>query len=416
MGYKLENGSVVVIIGGGPAGVSCGIRLCREARKINKSIKIIILEGKDFEKHYNQCVGVLSPPFEDLLKDELGISLPQVLIKRRISAYNLHSNSNEILLKGDKDLKPTYVIRRVMFDRFMLNYAKSLGIEVINSRATGIEFFDEEVRVYHESGYLKAALVIGAFGMDEEMFSVFERATSGRYRRPPKFLRSFITKIHMDKDFIENRLGDIIYAYIFPNSIPNIEFGAITPKEDHIDINIAGESVTSKDLDQFLDLPEVRDHIPEIDKERLSYFEGKFPTATAKNPFGNRYVILGNATGWLRPFKGKGINTAIITGINAADVIVRYGFSEAAFKEYVNKCKEFMKDYYFGSFVRHLTRFLTKTNLFFYLIELAKNDKIVYEALFNAVSAHKPFKEILKSLVNPGLIKSMLRVRGSEKG
>ncbi len=411
MEYELKDESIVAIIGGGPAGVSCSIRLITQARKVAKRVRVILLEGKDFERHYNQCVGVLSPPFEEILEERLNVVLPSQLIKREISAYNLHANNNEILLYSSKKLAPTYVVRRVMFDRFLLDYAQKLGVEIINSRATGIEFFKDEIRVYHESGYIKAHIVVGAFGMDEGMLSTFEEGTSGRYKRPSKFLKSFITKIHVDKDFIDNRLGNIIYAYIFPNSIPNIEFGAITPKEDHIDINIAGEKVTSKDMDLFIDLPEVKDHIPKIKKEELSYFEGKFPIARAKNPFGDRYVIVGDATGWLRPFKGKGINTAIITGISAADIIIRYGFSEKSLKKYADICEEFIKDYHFGNFIRHTTHLLARCNLFYYIIELAKSDKIIYDALFNSVSAHESFKNILKDILSIDIIKNLIRIK-----
>jgi flavin-dependent dehydrogenase len=54
----------IVIIGGGPGGSACALALERKATELGRPVRITLIEGKQFrgEKHYNQCVGVLSPP------------------------------------------------------------------------------------------------------------------------------------------------------------------------------------------------------------------------------------------------------------------------------------------------------------------------------------------------------------------
>ncbi|MCH8209142.1 MAG: hypothetical protein IIA62_08870, partial [Nitrospinae bacterium] len=71
----LENGDTVCVLGGGPGGASCAIALKREAQKLNKEVRVVIFEQKSFRGHrqYNQCIGVLSPPLETILKEELGM-------------------------------------------------------------------------------------------------------------------------------------------------------------------------------------------------------------------------------------------------------------------------------------------------------------------------------------------------------
>ena len=59
---RLRDGSTVVIVGGGPAGSSCAIKLLQGAAERGLSLRVLIFEGKDFTVHANQCVGVLSPP------------------------------------------------------------------------------------------------------------------------------------------------------------------------------------------------------------------------------------------------------------------------------------------------------------------------------------------------------------------
>ena len=69
----LKDKDVVVIIGGGPAGTSCAIKLKKLAIQEGINPRVIIYEGKRFEKksYYNHCLGVLSQPLDKILEQEL---------------------------------------------------------------------------------------------------------------------------------------------------------------------------------------------------------------------------------------------------------------------------------------------------------------------------------------------------------
>ncbi len=412
MYLPLKDNSTVAIIGGGPAGSSCAIKLLQESKKLGRKVRVVIFEGKDYDIHFNQCVGVLSPPLQSVLEKELGLFLPSEIIKRQIYGYRLHGPLQEILLVGQDASEPTYTVRRVKFDKFLLDYARDLGAEVLRSRVSFVEFIKmngmDEVRIYSESTYLKADVMVGAFGLDEMMLSVLEEATSknGNYSRPNKVLKTYIAKFHTTGGFIRQKLGNIIYAYLAPASIPNIEFGAITPKGDHVIINIAGEKVSSTDMDAFLSLQEVKEHLPEFNEDEVFYYEGRFPTAPAKNPYGYRYVTVGDATGWMRPFKGKGINVAIVTGIKAAETMLEFGINREAFENYANSCKELLDDYFYGTSVRFLCKH-SPSSVLTHLIELAKVNPLIYEALYNSVSGQETYKNIIKSLFRPVLLRKM---------
>ncbi|RJP17300.1 MAG: hypothetical protein C4520_17075 [Candidatus Abyssobacteria bacterium SURF_5] len=402
---RLKPNSTVAIIGGGPGGAACAIRLLSRARAANIPIRVVIYEGKDFDRHYNQCVGVLSPPLETLLHDQLKIELPQELIKRTIQNYRLHSDNSDIVLSGAPDSKPTYTVRRVMFDRFLLKKAEEVGAEVVRSRVTGVEFVNgrtlDEVRVYSESQYLRADVVVGAFGLDEAMLNTFERATKEdhSYERPRELLKTFVTKIHIDPVFIEESLGNTIHAFLPAHS--NIEFGAVTPKGDHIIINIAGRDISSLDLDSFLELPKVREVLPDVDLKTLNFYAGNFPTSPAANPYGHRYVLVGDATGWMRPFKGKGINTAVVTGIRAADTILERGFSRQAFEEYQQTCADLRKDHLYGLLVRSLCGFARSFGLFDVLLRAAQDDERLRSILHMAVSGEDSYRNVILRLMRP---------------
>src|SRR3990167_7702650 len=407
----LQSGSTVGIIGGGPGGASCAIKLKKEARKLGKEIRVVLFEGKNFDTHYNQCLGILSPPILPLIERELDITFPREIIKQEISGYRLYSSGEEVLVFGDDILGPTYAVRRVNFDKFLLDCVRKEGINVVQSRGTGVEFGNtqgrDDVRIYSEGRYLRADMVVGAFGLDEGMLSVFEESTAGKhgYIRPIRFLKTIITKFHPEKGFIKKKLGSIIYVLLFPPLIPNIEFASIAPKGDHIAANIAGKNITSEDMDSLLDLPEVRRLLPGFKREDLHYYSGKFPTCPAKNPYGDRYVMVGDATGWIRPFKGKGINTAIFTGLKAAETIIHYGISKRALENYTSNCKELADDFIYGLVVRYMTKLACRTGLFKVLMLMAQIDPQMYDAFYNAVSGQDSYKNIIRSTMSKRLTK-----------
>ena len=408
---SLVSGTTVAIIGGGPGGTSCALRMLKRARSAGIRLRVVIFEGKDFDLHYNQCVGALSPPLERVLHEELGIALPAELIKRRIENYRLYSDNTDVLLDGHSRSEATYAVRRVMFDRFLLKEAMEAGAEVVRSRVTGIEFVRtrelDEVRVYSESQYFRADVVVGAFGLDEAMLDCWERATDRArpYQRPQKMLRTFITKIHTDPAFIESTLGNTIHAFLLSGS--SIEFGAVTPKGDHIIINIAGKDVCSLDLDDFLDHPQVSALLPEFDRNLIDYYSGNFPTSHSSNAYGHRYVLVGDSTGWLRPFKGKGINTAIITGIRAADVLFERGLSRKALKAYAKMCVDLRDGHYYGLAVRSLSRFARSLGLFDSALRITMADQRLQEIFYSAVSGEDSYKSILLRLLTPSTFRKL---------
>lgn len=400
--HALVDGSVVAIVGGGPAGCSCAVKLRQLAEERRIRLRIILFERKDFNLHYNQCVGVLSPPIEKVLREELSISIPPDLIKRKITGYHISSEKCEIPLRANDAEDPTYALRRVKFDQFFLEEATRRGIEVVHSRVTDIEFIERdsrsEVKVYSESGTVTADIVVGAFGLDEGSLHMFEDSTrnSGRYVRPRMVMHTFITKVHPDSSgFINEKLGDVIHAFLL-SSLPKIEFGAITPKGDHIIVNIAGEHVTSVDFENFLKHPAVEKFLPPSGKNvEMIFHKGHFPTSPARNPYGDRYITVGDSTGWLRPFKGKGITTAVMTGISAANAMMNHGISKKGLDAYAAECEYLTKDYPYGTMARYGSNLAIKTNFYDFLIEYAKKDKRLARVFYDSVSGHRSYKDIL---------------------
>ncbi len=384
----------IVIIGGGPAGSSCAIKLKRLAAFYRIQPRIILYEGKRFEskRFYNQCLGVLSPPLDEIIEEELGIPFPWEIIQRNIEGYHICTQKQDLKLSGKNE--PSYACRRIEFDNYLFQSAKALGIETIQARVTEIDISTDSTMVFSESNNIRADVIVGAFGLDDGMAKLFERAT---HYRQPKFIYSVVTKVHPDEKNI-NAFGNDIYAFL-PENFREIEFGAITPKGNHLSLNIAGRSVDSNAMDRFLRLPIVKKVLPiasEKSLNQLYYFKGKFPTLPGKAIFGDRYVMVGDAAGLIRPFKGKGINSAVVTGIKAAETIMSHGISKRDFLHYKKSCSELTGDIPYGKALRFLTSQCRRFRLIESILRISEHEEKLKKALFNIVSGHQPYKKIWK--------------------
>ena len=403
----LQSGHVV-IIGGGPGGTACALALQRLSMEMGRNIRVTIVEGKQFlgEMHYNQCVGVLSPPLPELLNDRLGVQFPNHLCRNIINSYVVHTAKEQIKLDEDQ---PSCSLRRVQYDEYMLEIVKERGISVIPARAVDLEIHTGHAVVYTDNSPLEADVIVGAFGMDEGSSSMFNRLTP---YRPPHALSSIVTKYHPSPQVMQ-AFGTSIHAFLPAN--PKIEFGGITPKGNHLTINIAGSDVDADLMQAFLAMPEVQAVLPAIeDKQAVNpvdwqFYKGRFPCSHARGYYGDRYVCVGDAAGLVRAFKGKGVTSAVLTGIRAAETILRCGISEMAFLDYYCSANhDITQDLPYGQIMRHLTIFLAHYRLLDPVIRAAQQSPQLRSALLDAVSAHAPYRQVIGQSLQWNVIWSVL--------
>ena len=399
----------IVIIGGGPGGTASALALHKMAAEKSINLDITILEGKDFnqQRHHNQCVGVLSPPLPSLLEGTLGVPFPRDICIGDIERYVLQSAGETVSLNDEGE--PSIAVRRVQFDAYMLEQVKARQIEVFPFRAVDLEFHTDSVIVYTENESVEADVIIGAFGLDEGSAAMFSRTTA--YRQP-KHLDSIIVNLPFN-DFDRAAFGSSIHAFLPSNH--QIEFGAITPKCDHLTINIAGVKVDAPLMRSFLKTPEVvkalhgTENIDDPIWDNLNFYKGRFPRSTARSFYGDRYVMVGDASGLVRAFKGKGATTAITTGIRAAETIMNYGITEQAFHTYYRSAnRDIIQDLPFGRSIRLATLFMSDYGFMGMVLRAAEKSPALKSALFGAVSGHTPYREILKQVLQPKVVWNIL--------
>jgi hypothetical protein len=313
-------------------------------------------------------------------------------------------------------------LRRIQFDAYLLEQTRQAGVEVVPSRVTDLEISADGVTVYSESDCRRADVVVGAFGSDIGTAVVLSRVTP---YRPPRFLDSIVTKIHPPSGHLLPALsvesgGTLpsgrIHAFLPAQS--QIEFGAVSPKGGHLTVNIAGASVTASWMDYFLTLPAVAAVLPPSGQpvlwpgtggkssgsRNVQYFKGRFPVSLARGFYGDRYVVVGDAAGLVRAFKGKGVNSACLTGVWAARSILTEGISAAAFeRSYVPACREILADIPYGQLMRRLVIISSRLRLVDPLLALAEREPALSQALFDAVSGRQPYRAILRQIARPTL-------------
>ena len=163
-------------------------------------------------------------------------------------------------------------------------------------------------------------------------------------------------------------------------------------------------------MDAFLSFPEVRRVLPSLADPNpfhptdLCFYKGRFPSGLAHHFTGDRFVMVGDAAGLVRAFKGKGVTSAIQTGIRAAQVILKEGISQAAFRAYLAANQDILADLPYGRFMRLLTITTSRFGLMDTALIAAETDPCLRMALFNAVSGASAYKPVLRSSLSPGTL------------
>lgn len=386
----LQAGQRVIIIGGGPAGTSCAITLARAGRARGVAPRVVLIEAKRFGEHQNQDAGVLSPPGPALVHELLGRAPPPGLFQRRIRGYVLHGKERQIRFDGDELGERSFALRRVELDSLLLEEARANGVEVLPARATGVEVDRGRVVVYTEGDSVEGEAAVGAFALDEGMAQALARRT--RYR-PPAWLETLACKIHpAGLEFIPSLLGDCIHVFL-PHQ-RSVEFGALIPKGNHITVVIAGARLGARDMERFLAQPQVRRLLPPASK-LSGYYQGAFPLGPARGLCGDRYVMIGDAAGLVRPFKGKGINCALESGKRCAETMLTKGISGGALSLVERGQRHLTRDVWFGRLVRALVILTERLDLLDPFVEEAERSPALRQALFDCISGRTTYREVV---------------------
>jgi len=388
LGRPVGAGSAIAVIGGGPGGCAAALGL----RRLAPEAEVLLFEYKHFGEHYNQCMGVLSPPFDRVLAEATGLSLPSELVKGSVDTYVLHGSTSSLPLHDEVSAEASHVVRRSEFDSWLFGRVAESGVELHAERVTHLEFRPQDAVVYTDGGTYSVDAVVGAFGLDSTLRRTLR--VNSAYR-PPARVDTIVTVFPV-KPGGESFDGREIHTFL--PGLPNVEFAAVVPKGDHLSVVVAGRNVGVRLLRQVLELSQVQAVLP-ADFVLETAFRGGFPTRPARPLCGDRWVVVGDASGLLRPFKGKGINQAIRSGGLAAYCLATGGVGREAFRPLAETFRDVISDQPWGLAARLAVRAIGRTIGWDPFIAAARDDPGLRSALFDAVSGRSTFRSILGRLL-----------------
>ena len=363
-GPRLENGSRVGVMGGGPAGAFFTYFLLQTAQRVGLELEVEVYEPRDFQRlgpaGCNMCGGILSESLLQHLAAE-GINVPSTVIQRRLDSYTMHMDVGTVRIQTPLREKRIAAVHRgagprgveqpqgPSFDGFLLDLATAQGAVRRQDKVTEVSWEDGRPRVKTQDGRTATQdLLAVAIGVNSPSLKLFEGAHLAF--EPPGTTKTHICEFYLGREVIKRHLGDSMHVFLL--DLPRLEFAAIIPKGDFVTVCLLGSDIDKELVDSFLASPEVKTCMPP-DWRAPSAFchcSPKINVSCATEPFADRVVFVGDC-GATRLYK-DGIGAAYRTAKAAALAAVLEGISAETFRHYyLPACRRIESDNRIGKAV-----------------------------------------------------------------
>jgi flavin-dependent dehydrogenase len=350
---KIETGSKVAVIGGGPAGSFFALYLLRYAGERNIRPEITIYQQRNFDepgpKGCKGCAGILSIAFLRNLA-ELNLNIPQEIIQSEIKHYAVHSPYTSISISNpEKGIRIASVYRGggscashyekpISFDGWLLKQAQGQGANVENRRISGI-YLGDGAGINVAGKNLNYDLVVLASGVNASPVQVL-----GLDYAPPRTRRMAMGELYAGTDRVQSCLGNVAHVFLIPHS--GLIFGTLVPKGPSINVSVLSSAKNPVSVADFLSHDIVRRMLPDSYK-RVCGCRPLAAISSARNYYAGRFVGIGDAA-VSRLYK-DGIGSSLLTAREAARTIIYHGLSRYDFeRRYQPLCRSIDRDNRWG--------------------------------------------------------------------
>jgi len=299
----------VLVVGGGPAGLSCAIHLAKHG------LSVVVFEKRKIP--FRKICGEICSPrgIEEL--NFLGIGTERFFRVNKIAAY-----SHPFSMSADLSDFNLYcrMIPRDTLQEIMAERAEKCGVKILQEmEIRKIEKGKGKWLLKTEKEEWKGRFLIGADGFN----SVVRRLLSGMFPRKKDIAIGVRAILEMDSDeILKFYLHDSTmpgYAWTFPlgNGLVNAGFG------------IRADQYASKGIHP------VRDFFKFFSSIEKSFYEKRYKVVIppqvhpiylgshiGETVYDNA-LLIGEAAGFVNPFTGEGISFALSTGRLASEAIIR---------------------------------------------------------------------------------------------
>jgi flavin-dependent dehydrogenase len=419
---KLNEGSSVGVIGGGPAGSFFAYFLLEMAARVGMQIKVDIYERRDFATFgpagCNMCGGVISESLVQALSVE-GINIPSDVVQRGIASFTFHTTEEDVTLHAPfREMRIATVYRGAgpkgtkepwwkSFDGYLLDMAVKSGANLIHDRVTDIKWQDGRPQVSTKDSSQVYDLVAGAIGVNTPTLELFEKLGFG-YKRPGT-RKTCNSEFELGSTYISNELKNSMHAYLL--NLPKLDFAAIIPKGDYVTMCLIGDSITNEFVSSFVKNPVVSKHLTRNGVEVPSACRCA-PLASLgnpKQPYFDRVILLGDS-GMTRLNK-DGIGSAYRVAKTAATTALFSGISKDDFdKGYGRLCRSITADNRYGRLIFNLVGVIKKTPwLTRAVMRMARKEqrqssrnRPMSTILWDMFTGSAPYREVFIRSLHPG--------------
>ncbi|MHA2384667.1 MAG: geranylgeranyl reductase family protein [Candidatus Thorarchaeota archaeon] len=381
----------LVVVGGGPAGTSC-------ARAAALRGLDVLLIDKDLFPRDKLCAGGLTQRVAGLLDFDI-----DPVVERRFSGGRVYSSSGACL-EIKRDDYSGYLVKRSVFDNYLLEKAKEVGVEVVvGTKALAIEQLRSGIRVLTRGDSYKAHLLIGADGVN----GIVAKHVGIRARWKPETVALCISAdISVDEEDVIRCMSmsdteDSIALDLYFGLV-EMGYGWCFPKRNELNIGIGCRIDRAANLRNqwkafVRGLEEQKDL--KLDLSRQSAF--RVPYGPSKmNYVARRTMLVGDAAGLVSPISGEGIFYAIKSGHLAARVACEAAEKKNPYhvREYGDLLrKTILKELSAANYLAKML-YKSKRNMEL-LLQIAQEDPIMREHLIDIMAGTRPLQQIKRNIM-----------------
>jgi flavin-dependent dehydrogenase len=451
----LQDGDRVAVVGGGPAGSFFAYHLLREARRLKRSLDVVILEKKhgessaadDFQRSgCNSCAGGISPRLDQILAQH-DLGLPGGIIEGRIDYVWVHGQWKNFRLKVPSDMAMYSVFRGSLptgrsngtagLDDFLLSRAIAEGARLmrgkvqsiaygpsgtavlkVHSPATGLVSLDSSFVAIATGINARGGLADGGDGLAASLRRLNPEFTSGRSRQ------ALIFELDVGEDYLVRTMHREIHFIEYGSKHLDLEHTALLPKGRFLTVAMIGrcvdEAVLPRDsrriIEEFLALPQVRRILPGIGSAPVACVcSPQMSVTPATSPFGDRFAVIGDAVG--SRLNKDGLFSAHVTATRLAEAVLHDGIDRSALsKRYGRTIDWLAADNRYGRVVFGVSRFVFAKPLASRVAYQAfatefkvrdERNRPVALLLWKIASGTSDYREVLREMLSPRLLRSV---------
>ncbi len=382
---KLNNGSRVAVMGGGPAGSFFSYFLLTMAERAGLKIHVDIYEPRNFDlpgpAGCNMCGGVIYESLVQSLAVE-GINLPPTVVQRGIEFNMLHMDVGNALIQTPRHEKRIATTFRGMgprglmefkghgLDGYLLQSAIDKGAHHIRARVEEVRWSTDADNPNRENRLVQVKgqgdtfqtydLLTVASGVNTATLKFFRDLDFGY--QPPQTAKLLVREYFLGEEAVSKYIGPVFHAFLL--DIPGLDYGAIIPKGAYITVCLLSShgGLDAAAMQTFLDDPAVKQVLPPdfIPMQIACHCSPRINVMGSPQPFGDRIVFVGDS-GVSRLYK-DGIGAAYRSAKIAASTAVFQGISADDFKkQYMEFCRRMNFDNRIGKFLFRVIGRIQKT-------------------------------------------------------